>query len=117
MLDSEATHMSPVRRLSGVLPWGVLAAYCVLVVDYLRYLDTGLQYAKPMFARSPEDVLGFGFWPIWTGMLVLLVATGALAYGSVRRRAPYFISLVTMFVVVSAVDYYLYQTLATQLMR
>jgi hypothetical protein len=100
-----------------VLPWVVLGLYGALIADYARYLDSGLRYIEPSFPRAAEDVLGFGFWPTWVAFLILLAVFGALAYRSVTRRYVYFLSLTATFLLASALDYFLYQTLSQQLLK
>jgi hypothetical protein len=108
------------RRLTTLwiaLPWTVLAVYCLLIADYARYLDSHLKYVTPHVPRAPEDILGLGFWPTWAAVLILLALAGALAYRRGTRRPVYFLSLVVGFIVASAVDHFLYRTLAEQLLR
>lgn len=107
----------PLSTLWLALPWTVLAVYSVLITDYARYLDSHLQYVKPRFPRAPEDVLGFGFWPTWVAVLILLTLFGALAYRRATKRPVYFVSLVAVFVVASILDYLLYRTLSEQVFR
>lgn len=99
------------------LPWAVLAIYGLLIADYVRYLDADLHYIKPRFPRAAEDVLGFGFWPTWAAALFLLALFGLLAYKNATKRPMYFLSLLAVFVVASALDYFLYRTLADQLLN
>jgi hypothetical protein len=108
----------PLDILFLVLPWLVLAGYGVLLlVEYRRYLDSNLQYVKPVFPRAPEDVLGFGFWPTWGLVLALVVIFAVVAYRRATKRPAYFVCLAAVFLVLGAVDFYLYQTLSQQVLK
>lgn len=102
-------------KLYLLLPWIVLVLYGVLLVEYARYLDGHLIYVKPVIAAAPEDVIGFGFWPTWAAAFILLVGTSFLAFRNAIRRPAYFILLAGMFLLISMVDYFLYETLFRQL--
>lgn len=116
-----ASDTAVVRRVVSTLllaiPWIVVVAYGLLIADYARYLDSALQYKQPVFPRALEDVLGFGFWPTWLAALALLAVSGAIAYKFAKRRVAYFASLAGVFLVLTGLDYFLYQTLSHHLLR
>ena len=116
--DSEGTTMTQtLRRVWLVLPWAILGCYGVLIADYGRYLDSSLRYVEPIYPRAPEDVLGLGFWPVWALVFCLLSVGGVLAYRHATTRPAYFLVLAAIFLIATASDYFLYQTLAQQVLE
>ena len=97
------------------MPWVVLTVYGVLVSDYARHLYANLDL-RPHLPGAVEDILGFGFWPTWTVVFVLLALFGALAYRNATKRSAYFLPLLAVFVGGSVLDYVLYRTLFKQLL-
>jgi len=105
------------RILQLLAPWIILGCYGAFTVDQARYLDSDFRYIQPTYPRAPEDILGLGFWPTWITALTLVSIAGFIAYRGATRRPAYFFALTGAFLIVSALDYFLYETLSEQLLR
>lgn len=104
------------RKLSQILPWAVLILYGRLIYsEYSTKLDRNLIYHSPTSGFAVEDALGFGFWPTWFIMLILVVIANALAYFLGMKRYIIIVIFI-VFTVLSAIDYYLYNMLAAQIL-
>lgn len=95
----------------------MLVAYSVLVVDYRRYLDSGLKYVPPKLPAAPEDVLGFGFWVPWLIFATWFSLACFLSYRfGMQRKTGYWVAVFCGFGLLSVADFYLYGLLERQVL-
>jgi hypothetical protein len=101
------------RIASRGLPWLVSVVYAVLVYGYYAtYLDASLRYIPPSLQPSREDILGFGFLSTWCVALLAFLVACVPAY---KQSGPAGVAVPGLaFVVVTAVDYFLWCALVQQ---
>lgn len=101
-------------RIARLLPWVGLIFYGAGIYGYYsRWLDGGWRFKRPTIGFAVEDVLGFGFWPTWSIIAVLMAVILTLAYWAGLRR--YLMLLIVLaFATLSVADYFLYGVLASQ---
>jgi hypothetical protein len=99
-------------------PLLVLLGYAwFIVATYRPYLDWDLRLRSPKLAGLPEDVLGLGFWMWWPVVTVLFALSLVVTLWAIHRRSHVAVSLLTMFALLSTVDYLLYQRLVRELLQ
>jgi hypothetical protein len=110
-------HVS-IRLASLALPALVLLGYGWFIATLYRpYLDWNLRLRSPDLAGLPEDVIGWGFWIWWPVMAALFGLALAVTLWAVRRRTCVAISFLSLFAVLSIVDYLLCERLVQELLR
>lgn len=98
-------------------PVVVLIAYGRLIADYVRHLDSSLKYVKPEMPSAPEDILGFGFWVMWSVFAIWFVSARSLSFRfEAQRKVGFWSALLFIFSVLSLVDFFLYNTLENQVL-
>jgi hypothetical protein len=103
----------------AILKWHPVAVLVVLVellAEFLAQMDNHFIYISPAFAGTPEDVVGFGFWPAWFVIATWFCGACLLSYRvALQRRAIYWMPLGGAFLLLSFAAYRVYGILWSQL--
>jgi len=106
------------RRLAiffGAAAIVVVALYSWMVVDhYTAYLDWHLRYVPHEIREAREDVLGFGFWPMWLMVFFIWLVFEIPAYLFASKRSLQLAVAGILFLIVSVADFYLAGILTAQ---
>ena len=101
--------------LLRLCPWLVNFGYVLFIIStYSFYLDRHLVFQPNPLAESRLDILGFGFIFTWIMLLILFVVSLFIA-GTHKRRMVEKYLLVTIFLVLSALDLGLNSILENQI--
>jgi hypothetical protein len=110
--------MNALRLFVMMQPVFALAGYAMALSGYTAFLDPRFNFLPPATAGAPEDILGFGFWFTWLLLLVWFTPGWLAGYRATgARNAVYWHFLAGLFVLFSALDFFLYQTLESQVLQ
>jgi hypothetical protein len=93
----------PIATL-GLFAWSVRVECC-------KYLGADGRYILGPMSVLPEDVLGFGPWPIWAIIFVALLISCVSAYRWATHSRWYFGFIGLAFVALAATDWHYYRGL------
>lgn len=106
-----------IKKLAPLLPWVALAGYGLAILgEYSSTLDRHLVYRRPAIEIAPEDVLGFGFWPTWLIVLLLMIVINTWSFFLGARSVGALIAVVVVFLALSILDNYLFGVLSSQVL-
>jgi len=113
-----ASLSKALRRCVSAPAWVGLVGYgLTILIHYSAVLDRHLVYKQPAVDAAVEDVIGYGFWPTWAVMACVMLALLALSHALGARQWRSKVTILAIFIILSAGDYFLYAELTSQLLR